>query len=102
MKRLLNVTFQLFMFNTSYIHAESSANDGAFSYINPTDKCRLDRPGTNAIANCPECGPNITRQDYDEEDTCLRKICDIYGPANLPNLESNCVFMGKIIKEYKR
>ncbi|OGC83286.1 hypothetical protein A3D68_01085 [Candidatus Adlerbacteria bacterium RIFCSPHIGHO2_02_FULL_52_17] len=56
------------------------------------DACRLDKLD----------GSNITRDAITDQYTCLAKICDIYGPANLPNNESKCVFNGTEIKRYTK
>jgi len=63
------------------------------SYEGGYDVCRLDKLDGN----------NITRDAFIDQNTCLAKICDVYGPANLANgLESKCLFKGQEIKRYTK
>lgn len=77
----------------------SSISDDSDSFFNILsqginyDACRLDQLN----------GSNITRDAIEDKATCLAKICDIYGPANLEKgIESKCVFLGQEIKRYMK
>ncbi|MDD5056051.1 MAG: PKD domain-containing protein [Candidatus Peribacteraceae bacterium] len=55
------------------------------------DTCRLDKlDGTNITGK-----PSATNRIQ-----CLQ-MCDIYGPANLSQMSSKCMFMGQEIKRYE-
>jgi peptidoglycan hydrolase-like protein with peptidoglycan-binding domain len=54
------------------------------------DACRLDQLN----------GANITKQAILDRDSCLRNLCDIYGPTNLGQMSSKCMFLGQEIKRY--
>ena len=56
------------------------------------DACRLDKLD----------GSNITRDAITDQSQCLAKICDVYGPGNLPQTESKCIFNGQEIKRYTK
>ena len=63
------------------------------SYEGGYDTCRLDKLDGN----------NITRDAIVDQSSCLARICDVYGPANLVNgLESKCLFKGQEIKRYTK
>jgi peptidoglycan hydrolase-like protein with peptidoglycan-binding domain len=58
----------------------------------PYVACRLDQLN----------GTNITQSTVDvDRESCLSKLCDVYGPANLGQMSSMCVFMGQEIKRYE-
>lgn len=74
----------------------SDGSDNYFKIVSATeggyDACRLDKLD----------GTNITRDAITEQASCLSKICDVYGPANLANgLPSKCMFKGTEIKRYE-
>ncbi len=68
----------------------SDSSNNYFSIVDNWDICRLDKLD----------GTNITRDAIYDKAICLSKICDIYGPANLNQMSSKCVFDSVEIKRY--